>query len=177
MKRPMKWKPLKRIAKGMSAGLTLLEILIVIAIMAVVAAMAYPSFQRLAINNNLKTAARDLASDFAQMKGSAISGDAALGGSRMYRISLNVGGNSYQLQRCNNIGSPCGGWETIQTKNLANYSNDIVFGGETNTVNYNFQPRGTITPGGTIHLVNSLGSEARLTTLITGRTNVQFNLQ
>jgi prepilin-type N-terminal cleavage/methylation domain-containing protein len=168
----------KKIERQRSRGLTLVEILITIAILAIVAGIAYPSFQRLAINNYLKTAARDFAADFAQMKERTLAGDAALGGSRMHRISLNVGTNSYLLQQCNNVGSACtAGWTTIQVKNLADISDDIVFGGETNTLNYDFQTRGTVNPAGTVHLVNALGSQARIFTNLTGRSRVQITLQ
>ena len=86
--RPMKWKPLKRIAGRMSPGLTLIEILIAIAILAIVVGIAYPSFQRLAINNYLKTAARDLASDIAGLK------ERSLAESRIHRLQ-----DRYQQQQ------------------------------------------------------------------------------
>ena len=172
----MKWKPLKRIAGQMSSGVTLLEMLIVIAILAIVAGIAYPSFQRLAINNYLKTATRDIASDFAQLKERSLSGDAALGGSRMHRLAINMAANTYQLQQCNNVGVPCGGWNTMQVKSLANYSADIIFDAGTNTLNYDFRPRGTASPGN-IALRNRLGSTANITINFTGKPRVQFNLQ
>jgi prepilin-type N-terminal cleavage/methylation domain-containing protein len=174
--RPMKKKSLKRIAGRMSPGLTLIEILIAIAILAIVAGIAYPSFQRLAINNYLKTAARDIASDFAQLKERSLSGDATLGGNRMHRLAINMGANAYQLQQCNNVGVPCGGWSTMQVKSLANYSADIIFDAGTNTLNYDFQPRGTASPG-TIALRNGLGSTAEIRINITGKPRVLFNLQ
>ena len=164
-------------------GFTLIELLITIAIIVIVASIAVASFQKMAINSSLKTAARDIAADFAQLKARAISGDrdATSGnivGNRMYRISLNVAGNSYQLQQCNNSGSPCGGWTTIQNKNLSGYANDIIFdSGVTNIANCDIQTRGTVSPWGTVALSNSRGSTARIVINSTGRTRVEFTLQ
>ncbi len=177
----MKYKETKKMSLKTSKGFTLLELIITLAILGIVAGIAYPMFQRYAINGNLKTAARDLAADFAQLKARAISGDrdATSGnivGNRMYRISLNVAGNSYQLQQCNNEGSPCAGWATIQVKNLVRYASDIVFDAGTTVANYTFQTRGTVNMG-TVVLRNSRNSKATLTTNITGRTNVKFTLQ
>jgi len=152
-------------------GFTLMELIITLALLAIVALIAVPSFQRIAINSNLKTAVRDIASDFALYK------ERAIAENLMYRISLNVAGNSYQLQQCNNPGSPCGGWTPIQNKNLSAYANDIIFDSvNTTQTNYTFQTRGTVNMG-TVALGNSRNSTATITTNITGRTNVQFNLQ
>ena len=163
-------------------GFTLIELIITLTIIVIVASTAVVSFQRLAVNSSLKTAIRDVASDFAQLKERAISGDRDANNPgniviRMYRISLNVAGNSYQLQQCNDQSSPCGGWTTIQNKNLSAYANDIIFdAADTAPTNYTFQTRGTVNMG-TVVLRNSRNSKATLTTNITGRTNVQFNLQ
>ncbi len=164
-------------------GFTLIELIITLTIIVIVASIAVVSFQKMAINSSLKSAARDIAADFAQLKARAISGDsdATTPGNiviRMYRISLNVAGNSYQLQQCNNPGSPCGGWTTIQNKNLSGYANDIIFDSvATNIANCDIQTRGTVNPWGTVGLSNSRGSTARIVINSTGRTRVEFTLQ
>lgn len=153
-------------------GFTLMELLITMAIIAIVALIAVPSFQRIAINNNLKTAARDIASDFALYK------ERAIAESRMYRIVLNVGSGTYDIEQCGATGSVCGGgYNLIQVKNLSQYARDIIFNSGTTTVTtYFFQTRGTVT-NGTIVLGNSRNSTGTIAINITGRTNVQFILQ
>ncbi len=170
--RIMKWKPLKRMADPLSSGLTLLEILIVIAIMAIVAGIAYPSFQRIAINNYLKTATRDLGSDIAALK------ERSLAEYRIHRLRIDVNNNNYVMEECTNTGAVCNGWNQIGQKNLANVSNNIFFTAATNTTTLRFEPRGTLNPAdiGTIVLQNTLNSTGTITLNITGRSRVQFNL-
>lgn len=152
-------------------GFTLIELVITMVLLAIVATISFPIFQRFAINNNLKTAARDIASDIGLFK------ERAIAENRMFRITLNTGGNSYTLQQCNGVGSPCGGWTSIQVKNLMGYAADINFDpGATTETDYFFQPRGMVTTG-TIVLTNGRGSTGTLTINVTGRQNVQFNLQ
>ena len=173
-----KKKSMKRtlVAKGInqpSSGLTLIELMITLAVLAIVVGIAYPSFQSIAINNNLKTATRDLASDFASLK------ERAIGEYRMYRLTVDVNNNNYSLQQCGNQGANCNGWNApFAVKNLSNIAADIIFdAGGTNQTDFRFQTRGTMTPAGTVQLRNRRNSTAAITINITGRSNVQFNLQ
>lgn len=151
-------------------GFTLTELIIILCILTVVGLMAVPSFQRMAINGNLKSAARDLASDFLNLR------QLSMAENRMCRIPLDIASNNYTLQQCNTTGSACGGYNTILMKNLASVSNDISFdAGGTTEVDFFIQPRGLATSG-RIVLRNSRGSTATINVNATGRANVQFNL-
>ena len=151
-------------------GFTLIELIITLTIIVIVASIAVVSFQRLAVNSSLKTAIRDVASDFAQLK------ERAIAESRMYRITPDVANGTYDIQQCGATGSSCGGgYNSIQVKNLARFASDISFVSNSVT-NYTFQTRGTVNMG-TIVLKNSRNSTATITINITGRTNVKFTLQ
>ena len=148
-------------------GYTLMELLITMVLIAIVGLISVPSFQRIAINNNLKTAVRDMASDFALYK------ERAIAESRMYRIVLNTGAGTYDIQQCWATGSVCGGYDPpFQVKDLTQYASDISFDSATQTV-YTFQTRGTVT-NGTIRLKNGRNSTGEIKINITGRANVQF---
>ncbi|NWF57335.1 MAG: type II secretion system protein [Syntrophaceae bacterium] len=164
MKHPGKIKKFNR-------GFTLTELIIVLSLLAIVGLIAFPSYQRMAVNGNLRTAARQLASDFFNLRQSSLTEN------RMYRIPLDVAGNNYTLQQCNNTGSVCGGYTNILAKNLAAVAGDITFdAGGTTVVDFFLQPRGAVTAG-TVVLQNSRGSTATINVNATGRTHVQFNLQ
>lgn len=163
------WKTKKNNMSNQKA-FTLVELMVVVALVVTVMAIATPSFQRFAINGNLKAAARDIASDVALLR------QRCMAENRMYRISLNVGGGSYTLQQCNAPGSPCAGWTPIQIKNFMGFASDINFdSGFTTVTDYSFQPRGIVTSG-TIALRNGRGSMGTVTISASGRQNVQFNL-
>ncbi len=143
-------------------GFTLIECVIVISIISIVIAIAIPSFQKYAINGNLKAAARDIVSDFSSLKGRAIAENTT------FSMSFSVANNNYLVQQ---------GGVTIQTKTPAYYARDIritsvTFPGSTII----FQTRGTASAG-TLNLINGRNSTAAITTNITGRANVQFNMQ
>ena len=53
-------------------GFTVIELIITMAILAILILIAIPSFQRIAINGNLKTAARDLIADFNALREKAM---------------------------------------------------------------------------------------------------------
>ena len=150
-------------------GFTLVELIIVLSLLTIVGLIAIPSYQRTAINGNLKSAARDLASDFFNLR------QVSMTENRMYRIPLDIASNNYTLQQCNNTGSACGGYGTLLTKNLASFTSGITFdAGGTTVVDFFIQPRGLATTG-IIVLRNSRGSTATINVNATGRANVQFN--
>jgi prepilin-type N-terminal cleavage/methylation domain-containing protein len=171
--RPRKWKSLKGMMNQRSSGLTLIEIMIVIAILMIVAGISYPSFQRLALNNYLKAAVRDLSSDIAALK------ERSLAEYRIHRLQIDINNRRYTMDQCTNTGAVCNGWNQIGQKNLINVSNDLIFTAATNTTTLRFEPRGTLNAAdiGTIILQNRLNSTGTITLNITGRARVQFNLQ
>jgi prepilin-type N-terminal cleavage/methylation domain-containing protein len=156
-------------------GLTLLELIVVLIIVLTASVIALPAFQMYSINSNLRSATRELASDFASLKGRALAEN------RMCQITLNVPQNSYTLEQCTNEGSPCGGWNAFQAeqpvKNLSTYGSDIVFdAAQTSTSTYILQTRGTVSEG-TIVMQNSRRSTATININPTGRTIVSFSMQ
>jgi type II secretory pathway pseudopilin PulG len=160
-----------------SVGFTLLEVMIILGIMAILMTIAFPSLQRMYVNGNLRSAARDLIGDFNNQKQRAMSGDPAVGGARVHRLVLNIGGNSYILQRCTTTDNICGTWEDMQVKSLKDYGNDISFDpANTNKLAFDFQTRGTVSDG-SIGLINNRGSMATVTTNISGRTFAEFIMQ
>jgi prepilin-type N-terminal cleavage/methylation domain-containing protein len=143
-------------------GFTLIELIITLALIIIMGALAVPFFQSYAINTNLKSAARDIQSDFSSLKGRAIAENTT------FSITFNVANNNYLIQQ---------GGVTIQTKTPSYFARDIritsvTFPGSTIT----FQTRGTASAG-TLNLINSRNSTATITTTISGRTYVQFNLK
>ncbi len=148
---------------------TLVELIVLLAVIVTLLAIAIPSFQSIATNGNLKSATRDIASDVALLR------ERCMAENRMYRISLDVAGGTYTLQQCDAPGSPCAAWTPIQIKNFMGFASDINFDSATAT-DYSFQPRGIVT-GGTFALRNGRGSTGTITISASGRQNVQFNLR
>jgi len=146
-------------------GLTLAESIIVISILVVGAAIAFPQFQRMAINANLKAAARDLVADFSNLKQRAMSENIA------YKVIFNDSEdlNNYIIQQRD--GAP------IQIKSPAIFGGIKIFNvsfGSGKTIT--FQTRGTASAGHVV-LVNDLDSTATITVNFAGRTYVRFDLK
>ena len=146
-------------------GFSLIELMIVIALISIVSAIAVPMWQRYAANTNLKTAAREVMADLSNAKQQAVEENLDV-----YRLTFNVAGNNYALSRTDT-------GVTLWTKSLASFGNGI------NIVNVSFSggvvsfhKRGTVSNG---HLIlrNGLGLYAVITVNITGRTYVQFAMQ
>jgi prepilin-type N-terminal cleavage/methylation domain-containing protein len=158
----MEGNKLKKPQRNQS-GFSLLELIIVLIILTIIGAIAYGTFQRMAINANLETAARDIVSEFNLMRQRAMAESVDL------TITFNPGANSYTVPQ------PGGG---TLVKTLASYGADTVLNNTTlagDTIT--FQRRGTTVQWGRVFLQNGRGSTATITVNSTGRANVQFNMQ
>ncbi|HBH87412.1 MAG TPA: hypothetical protein DDY17_07415 [Syntrophaceae bacterium] len=144
-------------------GFTLVELVIAIALVAIISAIAGLNLYTFTLNRNLKSAARAIASDFFLCKGKAISENTK------YQIAFDVANGSYTIQP----GTPA-----AVTKHLSEFGPDIELVnasfGKGHTIN--FYTRGTTAPGN-IKLKNSRQSEATIKVNITGRTHVAFDIQ
>lgn len=144
-------------------GFTIPEMLIVLILIAIVAGIGFATFNRMAINSSLRTAARDIASDFQLARQRAMAENTSL------TISFDSGNHAYRVPQP-------GGGELI--KALATYGGGITFtnvdlsGGNIIV----FQPRGTTQQWGNVALQNSRGSTATIAVNSTGRANVQFEM-
>jgi prepilin-type N-terminal cleavage/methylation domain-containing protein len=156
-------------------GFSVLEVMIVLAILAVAVTMATPSFNKYRHNTNLREAAQDLISDINLMK------ERAVAESIQYRIVFDEGGNSYKFQ----VEQPLNSGLYVDvvplaanTKSPGNIGANITISNPSFTGGVpwiTFQPRGTISAGSLI-LTNKVSSTATITTRITGKAYVTFNM-
>lgn len=155
----------RRMGNGRMAqrGFSTLELFITLAIIAVVAAMGYPAFQRMAINGNLRSAARQIMGDIALLK------ERAVAQNTQFSITFEPLNNRYR----------CSDMETDQWKYPTMIARDIqitraAFGSGRTIV---FESRGTIQQAGNIELINGRGSTATITCNIAGRMYVKFKMK
>jgi prepilin-type N-terminal cleavage/methylation domain-containing protein len=151
-------------------GFSLIELLIVIAIIAIVVSMASFTWQHYVNNANLRTAARELATDIAQTKQKSI------GEMVHYHMTISTGtpGN-YTIEKWNAADTAI--VTTIATKSPTDFGAGLSISSTNYLSNIiNFQPRGTISAGNVV-LQNSIGSIATIESNITGRTYVTFTMQ
>ena len=145
-------------------GFTLVELMITIALLAIVATIGGLNLHAYTLDRNLKSAAREIVSDFFVYRARAVSEG------KTYRIAFDIDGNSYVIQP---------GSSTPVTRSPLAFGSDIriiaaSFGAGRAV---NFLARGTVSPFGNIELVNSRQSNAIIKVNITGRTYVIFDIK
>jgi len=154
-------------------GFSLVELLIVIAIIAILGAMASIGWKRYVDNDNLRSAARMLQADMANAKQTSIAQGVH------YHISIDVAGNSYTIEKWNaDNTAKISDVSTKKPSDPENTGGDNKVKIDSNTYGdiITFQPRGTSSDG-TVILKNSRPSTATITSNITGKSYVTFNMQ
>lgn len=149
-----------------SKGFSLVELIIVIAIIGILASISSYAWQRHVDNGNLRTAARDVVSDFQNCKVKATSEN------RNYQISFVTGTNSSYT-----ISAPATDTHTAaSTTKLPTVHGAGIQINSAPTGIMTFWARGT-SSNGTVTMINSRGSTATITTNITGKAYVTFVMQ
>lgn len=157
-------------------GFSLIELIIVIAILGIVSAIAAPNFNKYRQNTNLKEAARDLASDISLYRQRAVAENIH------YQIVFNQAANNYTVQRETTSGS--GAYADLVpavTKSPSAISGgSVIISDLTHLPNQwvTFEPRGTMSAG-SLTLQHTIRlSTATITTYFTGRVgNVAYILK
>jgi len=159
-------KPPKRSASNGWIGLrgfSLLELSVTMAIIAAIGVMGYSTFQRMAINGNLRSAAREIIGDIALLKERAMAQNTRLS------ITFEPSNNRYR-----GSDMAAGQWKCPAMIGRDIQITKAAFGTGKTIV---FESRGTIQQAGNIELTNGRGSTATITCNIAGRTYVKFKMR
>jgi prepilin-type N-terminal cleavage/methylation domain-containing protein len=163
---------------GSQRGFSLIEMLMVIAIIAIMCAVALPFFGGFIDNRNLKSAARGVAGDMFETRERAISED------RVYQITFDIPSSSYKIYQCTQINDQtcAAGFPNVAfaSRSLSEFGSGLQLTSTTFAANtVQFQARGTINNGalGVITLINKRNSVATVKTTATGRTFADWALQ
>lgn len=144
-------------------GFTLMEMMVVIAALAIMAAIAIPSFMSMLPGLRLNGAARQVMTDLmaARMK--------AVKENNEVRVFFNSPGtNQYQILDDDDNDGTADTGEVFTTKNIQDEYHDVTFSATTNPI---FYPRGTAY-GTTVTVTNTSGSRD-VKVAITGRVKIQ----
>jgi len=151
-----------------NSGFTLIELIIVIAILGIVAGIASFSWQRYVPKINLRSAARQVSADIAKY------GAKAMAEGRAYTIAFSATGyNITAPAKTGNTDLPAFNLNATPVEEVNALDRQItgaVCGGGGDLI---MTPRG-LNNGCTVSLQNSKGSTATLTVDIRGRVNVAF---
>jgi len=134
-----------------------MELMIVIAIMAILAAIAAPNYTSFMAQRRLNGAARQIMSDLMHARMQAVNQN------NEFKITF-VNSHEYQILDDDNSNGSSDSGESVRTKSVQTDYSDVTLSSTANPV---FNPRGTAN-GATITLSNSAGSKS-VSLAITGR--------
>ena len=147
-------------------GFTLVELMIVIAIIGILSAVSMYGWLGYQNNVNLKTAAGEVMADIASCKQRAVSEGIN------YCIQFTDGSPNYTINA-----TSCIAPTQTQAKNLTSFGSGLTIRDTNFTLDrVSFIPRGTSSIGD-INLSNSKNSTATITINITGRAYVKFTMR
>jgi len=145
------------------SGFTLIEMMIVIAVFAIIAAIAIPSFMSMLPGMRLNGAARQIMVDLMAARMNAVKQNNEV------KVFFNSPGtNQYQILDDDDNDGTADTGETIITKNIQDNYHDVTFSSTTNPI---FYSRGTAY-GTTVTVTNSSGSKD-VKVAITGRVKLE----
>jgi type II secretion system protein H len=147
-------------------GFTLVELMIVIAIIGILSAVSLYGWLGYQNNVNLKTAAGEVMADIASCKQRSVSEGVN------YCIQFTDGSPNYSINA-----SSCTTPTQTQAKNLTSFGSGLTVSTTNFTLDrVSFIPRGT-SSFGDINLRNSKNSTATITINVTGRAYVKFTMR
>jgi prepilin-type N-terminal cleavage/methylation domain-containing protein len=147
-------------------GFTLVELMIVIAIIGILSAVSMYGWLGYQNNVNLKTAAGEVTADIASCKQLSVSKGCD------YYIQFTDGSPNYTINAPTCVPPP-----PTQTKNLTSFGSGLTVSTTNFTLDrVSFIPRGT-SSFGDINLRNSKNSTATITINVTGRAYVKFTMR